>query len=95
MEYVMGLQEKYFNAMRYGNKKIELRLYDEKRKKLNIGDTIYFMLEPDRKKKMETRIVNLIKYKNFNDVVDNIPFEYLTVPNDTKEDYLNDLKIGE
>lgn len=51
MEYVMGLQEKYFNAMRYGSKKIELRLYDAKRKELNIGDTIYFMLEPDRKKK--------------------------------------------
>ena len=91
MEYVMGLQEKYFNAMRYGNKKIELRLYDEKRKKLNIGDTIYFMLEPDRNKKIETRVVNLIRYKNFSDAVDNVSLEYLTVSNDTREDYLNDL----
>jgi len=28
----MGLQEKYFNAMRYGNKNFELSLGDEKRK---------------------------------------------------------------
>lgn len=91
MEYIMGLQEKYFNAMKYGSKKIEIRLNDEKRKKLKIGDTIYFLLEPDRKKKIEARIVNLIKYKNFSDAIDNIPFEYLTVPNDIKEDYLNDL----
>lgn len=91
MYYIMGLQEKYFNAIKYGNKKIEIRLNDEKRRKININDTIYFMLEPDRKKKIETRVVNLIKYKNFNDALDNIPFEHLTLPNDTKEDYLDDL----
>ncbi len=33
MEYEMGLQKKYFDAMQNQNKKIEIRLNDEKRKK--------------------------------------------------------------
>lgn len=91
MEYKMGLQEKYFNALKYGSKKIEMRLNDEKRKELNIGDTIYFLLEPDRKEKIKTKIVNLIKYKDFNEAVNNIEIEFLASTNDTKEEYLNDL----
>ena len=65
MEYQLGLQEKYFRNMKYGSKKVEIRLFDEKRKKLNIGDTIYFLLEPDRKKKIQTKVTNLMKYKNY------------------------------
>ena len=64
MEYKMGLQEKYFNDIKYGTKKIEIRLNDEKRKLLNIGDTLYFLLEPDRKNSLKTKIVSLSEYKN-------------------------------
>lgn len=91
MEYRMGLQEKYYNNMKYGNKKIELRLNDDKRKLLNIGDTIYFLLEPERKKELKTKIVGLTKYKNFNEAVDNISIEFLSSISDNKEEYLNDL----
>lgn len=91
MEYQMGLQEKYFNDIKYGTKKIEMRLNDEKRKMLNIGDTLYFLLEPDRKKMIKTKIVNLIRYSNFEDAVDNISIEYLASANDSKEEYLNNL----
>lgn len=91
MEYVMGLQEKYFNNMKYGSKKIELRLNDDKRKLLNIGDTIYFMLEPVRKKALKTKVIGLTKYKNFNEAVDDISIEYLASSDGTKEEYLNDL----
>jgi len=91
MEYNMGLQEKYFNDIKYGTKKIEIRLNDEKRKLLNIGDTLYFLLEPDRKKNVKSKIVSLTRYNNFEDAVNNIPIEYLASINDLKEEYLNDL----
>lgn len=91
MEYKMGLQEKYFSDIKYGTKKIELRLNDEKRKLLNIGDTIYFLLEPDRKKMLKTKIVKLTKYNNFEEAVDDISIEYLASIDDSKENYLNDL----
>lgn len=91
MEYKMGLQEKYYNNMKYGSKKIEMRINDDKRRMLNIGDTIYFMLEPDRKKKLETKIIGLTVYKDFNDALNNIPIEFLSDKNDSQEVYLNDL----
>jgi len=64
MEYKMGLQEKYFNNMKHGSKRIELRIYDDKRKLLKVGDIIYFLLEPDRKNSLKTKIVSLSEYKN-------------------------------
>lgn len=91
MEYQMGLQEKYFRNMKYGSKKVEIRLFDEKRKKLNIGDTIYFLLEPNRKKKIKTKVTNLIKYKNFDEAVNNLPISFLSSIDDSKEEYLHDL----
>jgi ASC-1-like (ASCH) protein len=38
----MGLQEEYLRAIAEGKKKIEGRLYDEKRQKIKPGDTIIF-----------------------------------------------------
>ncbi|ASJ02073.1 isomerase [Thermococcus profundus] len=38
----MGLQEEYLKAIAEGEKKIEGRLYDEKRQKIRPGDTIIF-----------------------------------------------------
>ena len=41
--HIMNLNPSPFKMIREGNKTIELRLYDEKRKKLSIGDTITFI----------------------------------------------------
>lgn len=38
----MKLNNKPFTMIKNGRKNIELRLYDEKRRKLNIGDEIIF-----------------------------------------------------
>jgi ASC-1-like (ASCH) protein len=42
MEHILKLKPKYFNYINKGTKIIELRLYDEKRQKISIGDTIIF-----------------------------------------------------
>jgi len=39
----MGLQSIYFNFMKNGTKRIELRLNDSKRQQINIGDEIHFV----------------------------------------------------
>ena len=46
MEHILKLQPKYFDYINNGTKRIELRLYDEKRQKIDIGDTIIFQKEP-------------------------------------------------
>ena len=42
MIHRLGIQPKYFDYIKNGTKRIELRLYDEKRQKIAIGDTIEF-----------------------------------------------------
>lgn len=42
MEHILKLQPKYFDYINNGTKRIELRLYDKKRQKIAIGDTIIF-----------------------------------------------------
>ena len=38
----MNLQSKYFDFIKDGTKRIELRLYDKKRQQIEIGDIIEF-----------------------------------------------------
>lgn len=42
MNHSMKLNDRPFEMIKSGKKTIELRLYDEKRRKVNIGDTILF-----------------------------------------------------
>ena len=42
MIHTMKLNPEPFSLIKNGTKKIELRLYDEKRRKIKIGDTIVF-----------------------------------------------------
>lgn len=44
MEYKMKLQKAPFDAILTGRKSIELRLNDEKRQKIQVGDSIVFQL---------------------------------------------------
>ena len=47
MEFKMKLQSLPFSVIESGRKSIELRLYDEKRKQIAVGDTIHFCLGLD------------------------------------------------
>ena len=47
MKYEMKLQPKYYNFILNGTKRIEIRLFDEKRQQIKIGDTIKFLKEPN------------------------------------------------
>ena len=49
----MSLQPKYFDFIKDGTKRIELRLYDEKRRSIQLGDIIEFAKSDDEKFKAE------------------------------------------
>lgn len=42
IQHNMTLKQPYFNLIREGKKTVELRLFDDKRKKIRVGDTIRF-----------------------------------------------------
>ncbi len=51
MVHEMLLAPKPFEMMKSGQKTIELRLYDEKRKHIQIGDRIRFIVQKIRRKR--------------------------------------------
>ena len=65
MIHKMKLNESPFERIKNGTKTIEFRLYDEKRKKINMGDKIEFSKLPELKEKILVEVQDLYKEKTF------------------------------
>lgn len=63
----MKLKDVPFNAIKAGTKTIEMRLYDEKRKKVQVGDIIEFT-HMDTGEKISASVVALHIYPSFEDL---------------------------
>ena len=59
MIHKMKLNESPFERIKNGTKTIEFRLYDDKRKKVKIGDEIEFSKLPDLHEKILVKVVDL------------------------------------
>ncbi|MBR3153034.1 MAG: ASCH domain-containing protein [Clostridia bacterium] len=91
MKYIMKLNPKYFEYMKNGTKRIEIRLNDEKRKNIKIGDEIVFQKEPELKDEVSTQIVNLIIKRNFKELIESFDISEYSDKSESKEKFLNDL----
>ena len=67
------LKPKPYNAMEEGYKTIEMRLNDEKRRLLSIGDFIIFTHTEDKNKSLLTIIKDLKQYPNFKKLYEDTP----------------------
>lgn len=72
MLYEMKLNLEAFEKMKAGIKKVEIRLFDEKRRKLKIGDEIKFSKLPGRKESIIVKIKNLEKFSSFKEMFEAI-----------------------
>lgn len=88
---IMKLNPKYFEFMKYGTKKVEVRLNDEKRKNIKIGEIIEFKKEPNFEENIFTKIINLKYYSNFEKLVENYKIEELANKSVDKLEFINDL----
>ena len=70
MEFKMHLKERPFFMIKSGQKDIEMRLLDEKRQKIQVGDTIEFS-NVETGQIVNTEVVNIYKYKNFDELYSN------------------------
>lgn len=68
--YEMKLQTSPFEKIKAGSKTIEIRLNDEKRRLLKIGDRIVFSLMTDPSQKIEVEIIDLYKHPSFLELFD-------------------------
>lgn len=70
MKHNMNLNNEPYNSICYGKKDIEMRLYDEKRRLINIGDIITFT-NRDTLDTFDVEVINLHKYNSFKELYDN------------------------
>lgn len=64
----MKLYQKHFDNIKKGLKSIEVRLFDEKRKNIELGDKITFVNLPDLNERVETKVVGISRFKSFRDL---------------------------
>ena len=82
----MNLRPKYFDFIKDGTKRIELRLYDEKRRSIQLGDIIEFAKSDDEKFKAE--VVGLLRYNSFAELFEDFDISILADSSMTKQELL-------
>ena len=72
MIHSMQLQPSPFEMIRDGTKTIELRLFDEKRQKIRIGDTISFT-NTASKETLKVKVLELLVFNSFETLYGQLP----------------------
>ena len=88
----MKLDEPHFSNVKNGLKIIEGRVYDEKRKKININDTIIFINRGDDNDRFEKTITNIKVFKppvSFDEVINEENFKQLIPDADTIQEAID------
>ena len=82
----MNLRPKYFDFIKDGTKRIELRLYDEKRRLIQLGDIIEFAKSDDEK--FKAKVVGLLRYNSFAELFEDFDISILADSSMTKQELL-------
>ncbi len=69
----MKLHDRPYEMIRDGNKTIELRLYDEKRRKISVGDKIEFTNSKNSATSMLCEVTALHVFPSFAELYDRLP----------------------
>jgi len=69
----MNLTPAPLKMIREGRKTIELRLYDEKRKQISIGDIITFVNTEDKDDELTARVTDLYVFNTFDELYKKLP----------------------
>lgn len=91
MEMKIHLHPDVFEIVRLGDKDIEVRLNDEKRRELKVGDTLVFLKRPNDDEEIRAKVVDLSYYDNFEELVEHYDMKRLYLENYTKEMYLKEM----
>ena len=85
----MNLQPKYYDYIKNGTKRIELRLFDEKRKKIQLGDEVEF--SKSESEKFTAKVVGLLRYESFERLFEDFDINILADASMTKAELLEAL----
>lgn len=68
----MSVKDMYYNMLKSGLKTIELRLFDEKRKQIEVGDIIEFYNSSNANDHFPTKVIYLYRAANFEELCQKI-----------------------
>ncbi|HEY4509707.1 MAG TPA: ASCH domain-containing protein [Candidatus Paceibacterota bacterium] len=86
----MKLTKTPFEKIESGQKIIESRLFDEKRRQINVGDRIEFIQTDNSDKKVVTKVTALYRYPLFSDLFSDFSPKYFG--GESKEDLLQEIR---
>jgi len=87
----MKLNPSPFEKIQTGKKIIEIRLFDEKRQKVKLGDTIEF-IENETKNILRVKVTALLLYPKFEDLVNDFSLDYFGFDiDDDKETFIQSM----
>ena len=72
MKHTMRLNPQPFARIKSGQKTIEMRLYDEKRRLIRIGDEIEFVHSSNDAQRLRCIVVDLHKFSSFHQLYDHL-----------------------
>lgn len=89
----MKLRPKYYDFILNGTKRIEIRLNDEKRQKISLGDKIRFHKDPGTLEEyFDTKVIGLLRYNTFEELFKDHDIALLADKSLTKEELLKVLE---
>lgn len=91
MEMKVHLHSDVFDIVKKGKKDIEVRVNDEKRRKLHIGDTLIFLKRPLEDECIVKTVKALEYYNNFEELVNHYDMKRIYLEEYTKEMYLKEM----
>lgn len=91
MEMVVHLHPEIFDIVKTGSKNVEVRINDEKRRQLKVGDTLVFLKRPDDKEEIKAVVTSLDYYDNFKELVNHYEMKRLYLDSYSKEMFLDEL----
>ena len=92
MKHEMKIQPEYYNFILNGTKKIEIRLFDEKRQQIKIGDVIKFLKEPELNESFNAKVIGLLRYNSFEEMFKDFDISILSDESMTKDELISVLE---
>lgn len=71
--HIMNLNPAPFEMIKSGIKTIELRLFDEKRQKIKVGDSITFINTENPEDTLQTKVKALHLFESFDELYESLP----------------------
>lgn len=76
MEHEFMLNDEPFQSIKSGKKVYEMRLYDEKRRLINVGDTILFKNRKDEEE-LKVNVTSINIFSSFEELYSKLPLKSL------------------